>query len=233
MTIPTRAGVIAIAAVGLAIGLSGCGSDTKTEESTSTSASAAESATTSSEAPTTSAAAAGPKKSIADYIKANNITETPVKRGYPGAPTINLPSPKGWEDMGANTPAGAYFGIVFTADPAAAQSPPTIIAMVSKLTGNVDPAKILEYAPGEVQSLKGYEGPDTGQPSKLGGFDATQVGGTYIKGGVSHLVAQKTVVIPGQDGLFVLKLTADGSEDQAMPLMDATKAIDDQTTITP
>jgi Probable lipoprotein LpqN len=233
MTIPTRAGVIAIAAVGLAIGLSGCGSDTKTAESSSTSASAAESATTSSEAPTTSAAAAGPTKSIADYIKENNITETPVKRGDPGAPTINLPSPQGWEGMGANTPAGAYSGIVFTADPAPAQSPPTIIAIVSKLTGNVDPAKILEYATGEVQRLDGYQGPATGQPSKLGGFDAMQVGGTYIKDGVSRLVAQKTVVIPGQDGLFVLKLTADGTEDQAMPLMEATQAIDDQTTITP
>lgn len=236
MTIPTRAGVIAIAAVALGIGLTGCGSDTTTEESTSTStsasASASESATASSEAPTTSAAA-GPKMSIADYIQENNITETPVRRGDPGTPTIDLPSPQGWEDMGADTPGWAYSGMVFTADPAMAQSPPTIIAIVSKLTGNVDPAKILEYAPGEVQSLEGYQGPETGQPSKLSGFDATQVGGTYIKDGVSRMVAQKTVVIPGQDGLFVLQLNADGTEDQAMPLMDATAAIDDQTTITP
>jgi len=50
---------------------------------------------------------------------------------------------------------------------------------------------------------------------------------------VSRMVAQKTVVIPGQDGLFVLQLNADGTEDQAMPLMDATQTIDDQTTITP
>ena len=235
MTLPTRAGVIAIAAVALGIGLTGCGSDTKTEETTSTSASASESesATSSSEAPTTSAAAAAPKKSIADYIKENNITETPVKRGDPGSPTIDLPFPQGWVDMGADTPDWAYAGIVFTGDPAMAKNPPTIIAIVSKLTGNVDPAKILEYAPGEVQSLEGYQGPETGQPSKLGGFDAMQVGGTYTKGGVSRMVAQKTVVIPGQDGLFVLQLNADGTEDQAMPLMDATKAIDDQTTITP
>jgi len=233
MTIPTRAGVIAIAAVGLAIGLSGCGSDTKTEESTSTSASAAESATTSSEAPTTSAAASGPKKSIADYIKANNITETPVKRGYPGAPTINLPSPKGWEDMGANTPAGAYFGIVFTADPAAAQSPPTIIAMVSKLTGNVDPAKILEYAPNEIKNLPGYENQGDGSAGELSGFEAYQIGGTYVKDGATRLIAQKTVVIPGADGLFVLQFNADGTEDQMGPLMDATALIDEQTVITP
>ena len=40
-------------------------------------------------------------------------------------------------------------------------------------------------------------------------------------------------MIPGQDGLFMLQINAEGTEDQAMPLMDATQAIDDQTTITP
>ncbi|MDZ4269977.1 MAG: LpqN/LpqT family lipoprotein [Mycobacterium sp.] len=231
MTIPMRAGVIAIAAVALGIGLSGCGSDTPTEESTTTSAT--ESETTSSEAPPTSAEAAAPAKTIVDYIKENNITEAPVKRGDPGAPTIDLPLPEGWEPMGPNTPAWAYDGIVFTADPAMAQDPPTIIAIVSKLTGNVDPAKILEYAPGEIQNLEGFEGPATGQPSELSGFDATQVGGMYVRDGVTRMIAQKTVVIPGQDGLFVLQLNADGTEDQAMPLMDATAAIDEQAKITP
>jgi hypothetical protein len=46
-------------------------------------------------------------------------------------------------------------------------------------------------------------------------------------------VAQKTVVIPGSDGLFVLQLNADGTEDQMGVLMDATNIIDEQTTITP
>jgi hypothetical protein len=40
-------------------------------------------------------------------------------------------------------------------------------------------------------------------------------------------------VIPGKDGLYVLQLNADGLEDQMGALMDATAAIDDQTTITP
>lgn len=238
MTIPMRAGVIAIAAVALGIGLSACGSDTKTQQSSSTSTSASASASASatessaSEAPTTPGEAAGPAMTIPDYIKENNITETPVKRGDPGAPTIDLPFPKGWEDLGAKTPEWAYGGIVYTADPAL-QDPPTIVAIVSKLSGNVDPAKILEYAPNELQTLEKFDGPKTGQPSKLGGFDATQVGGTYVRDGVNRLIAQKTVVIPGQDGLYVLQLNADGTEDQAMPLMDATSAIDEQTTITP
>jgi hypothetical protein len=50
---------------------------------------------------------------------------------------------------------------------------------------------------------------------------------------VKRVIAQKTVVIPGQDGLYVLQLNADGTEDQMGALMDATGVIDEQTTITP
>jgi hypothetical protein len=114
-----------------------------------------------------------------------------------------------------------------------AQDPPTVIALVSKLTGNVDTAKVLEYAPGEIKNLPGYEGANEGSPTTLSGFDATQIGGTYTKDGVKRAIAQKTVVIPGQDGLYVLQLNADGTEDQMPQLMDATSAIDEQTKITP
>ena len=54
-----------------------------------------------------------------------------------------------------------------------------------------------------------------------------------MKGGAKRAVAQKTVTIPGTDGLFVLQLNADGSEDQMGILMDATGQIDEKTTITP
>ena len=156
----------------------------------------------------------------------------PGAPGDPGSPTINLPFPPGWQDAGNRTPAWAYAAILFS-DPAMAQDPPTIIALVSRLTGNVDPAKILEFAPGEIKNLPGYEGAEEGNPSTLGGFDATQIGGGYTKDGVKRVIAQKTVVIPGQDGLYVLQLNADGTEDQMGPLMDATSVIDEQTTITP
>lgn len=229
MSIPTRAGIIAIAAVALGIGLSGCGSDTKTEGSATTSPTSE----TASEAPTTSAEAAGPKKTIVDYIKENNITETQVERGDPNAPTIDLPIPEGWEDAGNRTPEWAYGAIMYTGDPAAAQDPATIIAILSKLTGDVDEAKILEYAAGEIQNLPDFEGPDVGKPSTLGGFEAMQIGGTYKRDGLNRMIAQKTVVIPGQDGLYVLQLNADGEEDQAFTLMDATQAIDEVATIEP
>jgi hypothetical protein len=232
MTRALRASVIAISAIAIGIGLSGCGSDTKSEPSTSKQTSATSSTTTSKAAPTSATPAAGPNKTIVDYIKENGIVESPVHRGDPGAPTIDLPFPAGWEDAGNRTPEWAYGAIVAT-DPAMAQDPPTIIALVSKLTGNVDPAKILEYAQGEIKNLPGYDGATEGSPSTLGGFDATQIGGTYTKDGVKRAIAQKTVVIPGQDALFVLQLNADGTEDQMGALMDATSVIDEQTTITP
>jgi hypothetical protein len=226
------AGVSTIAAVALGLGLVGCGSDAKTEPTTSKETTSEATTTTSEAAPTTSPQAAGPNYTIVDYIRDNGIVESPVHRGDPGTPTIDLPFPPGWEDAGARKPEWAYGAILFS-DPAMAADPPTVIAIVSKLTGNVEPAKILEFAPGEIKNLPGYEGAEAGSPSTLGGFDATQIGGTYTKDGVKRMIAQKTVVIHGQDGLYVLQLNADGTEDQAMPLMDATAVIDEQTTITP
>ncbi|MCV7237399.1 envelope biogenesis lipoprotein LpqN [Mycolicibacterium celeriflavum] len=231
MSSSMRAGIIAVAAVALGLGLAGCGSDTTSEpaapsEKTSTSAA-------SNPAPPPAAAkATGSNYTIVDYIRDNEIVETPVKRGDPGAPTIDLPFPPGWSDAGPRAPEWAY-GAIVSDDPAMAQDPPTVIALVSKLTGNVDPAKVLEFAPGEIQNLPGYEGAEEGSPSELSGFDAVQIGGTYTKDGVLRAIAQKTVVIPGQDGLFVLQLNADGREDQMGALMDATAVIDEQTTITP
>lgn len=229
-----RAGVIAGVAVALGLSLAGCGSDSKTEPSKTetTSTKATTTTTTSEAAPTTSAQATGPNKTIVDYIRENGIVETPVKRGDPGSPTIELPTPPGWEDAGPRAPEWAY-GAIISTDPAFEADPPSIIALVSKLTGNVDPAKVLEFASGEIRNMPGFEGGDEGSPDELSGFDATQIGGTYKKDNVLRAIAQKTVVIPGQDGLYVLQLNADGLEDQIGALMDATAAIDDQTKITP
>jgi Probable lipoprotein LpqN len=221
-----RAGGIAIMAVVLGLAMAGCGSNEKK------SAESSKPSTSSSAAPT-SVPEAKANLTIPDYIKQQGLKETPVKRGDPGSPEINMPFPPGWEDMGPDTPQWAWGAIKFTGDPAMADHPPTIIALLSKLTGNVDPAKILEYAPGEMKNLPGYEGDGTGSAATLGGFDAWQIGGSYMKDGVKHAVAQKTVNIPAADGLFVLQLNADGTEDQMPILMDATKAIDEQTTITP
>lgn len=230
---PTTAGGAAVAAIALTVALAGCGSDSSTE---ATSSSSASSSAASSEAESPSAAPAeapaGGNETIAEYVKQNGITETPVRRGDPGTPTVELPVPAGWEDAGARAPEYAFSALVFTGDPAAAADPPTIVAIMSKLSGEVDPAKIMEYAPGELKNLPGFEG-GNGNTSTLGTFDAYQIGGTYVREGVKRLIAQKTVLIPSGPDLFVLQLNADGVEAQMGPLMDATSQIDEKTVITP
>ena len=231
MTSPTRAGVIAVSAIALGLSLAGCGSDTKSEESTAKETTSSQAASSSKAAPSTSAQAAGKNQTIEDYVNANGIVATVVHRGDPGSPTLDLPVPPGWEPLGDKAPPEAWGGIGF-ADPAAAKDPSQIIAIINKLTGNVDPAKILELAKGELKNAPGYQGGD-GQPSNLSGFEAWQIGGTFEKDGGTRLAAQKTIVIPGQDGLYVLQINAQGPEDQAQPLMQATSEIDEKTTITP
>jgi hypothetical protein len=51
--------------------------------------------------------------------------------------------------------------------------------------------------------------------------------------GKKGMIAQKTVVIPGQDGVYVLQLNAYSDESEIGVLADATTVVDEQTTITP
>ena len=145
--------------------------------------------------------------------------------------SINLPVPEGWE-VAEDLPEAPYGAIVYSGS-TVPDNPPRILAKLSRLTGNVDPAEILALAPGELQNLPGFDGPTEGQKDSLGGYDAVQLGGNYDVDGKKGMIAQKTVVIPGQDGLYVLQLNAYSNEDEAGVLADATSVVDEQTTITP
>lgn len=227
----TRAG---IATVALSFALVGCGSSGKTEEKTETSKTSAtttsESTKTSTKAAPTTPAETGAHRTIQDYVKENNIQETTIRHGDPG-PSVDLPVPDGWE-VKTDLPEAPYGAIVYS-DSAVPTNPPRILAIFEKLTGNVDPAQILALAPGELQNIPGYDGPTEGTADTLGGYDAVQLGGGYEVDGKKGMIAQKTVVIPGQDGLYVLQLNAYSDESEANILMDATDAVDKQTTITP
>jgi Probable lipoprotein LpqN len=237
MRLTAISGAAAITAA-LALVLSGCGSDTKTEPSTTSAKTSASTTTSAKAAPSTDKIAprdedaAGPNPTIASYIAENKIQESPVKRGDPGSPTIDLPVPDGWKLAGEDTPEWAYGAIVYTG-PEAAEYTPSIVALVSKLTGNVDPQTIVDLAPGELQNLPGWKASNEGQTSTLSNYPAYQLGGTWLQEGQTKIVAQKTVVIPGADGLYVLQLNADGLENQGEIVGAATDVIDEQTTITP
>lgn len=202
----------------LGLALTGCGTAVKPEAATQTS--------------TVANSADSDNYTIVDYIRQNGIVETPVRRGDPGIPTLTLPMPRGWADAGPRTPKQAW-GALVSAAPQTAQDPPTIVTLMSRLTGNVNPAKILEHAPNRIKHLPGYSGESDGNTTKFDGFDAHQIGGSYLKNGAPRVVSQKTVVIPGQDGLYMLQLNGDAPQTESQSLQDATAAIDTQSTITP
>lgn len=220
---------LATISMALSLALVGCGHEHKSGDKTSTSTSTT-SPTSATSSQTSAPPAAKAKYTIADYVKDNNISETPVHHGDPG-PNVDLPVPAGWQ---LNQNSGTSYGGIIQSQPANPSDPPTVSALFSRLTGNVDPAKLIQYAPGEVQNLPGYQGGGggDGSASTLGGFQAWQVGGTYQRGGQTRVIAQKTVVISSQDAVYVLQLNADGLEADQLPLMDATHVIDEKTTIT-
>lgn len=214
-----RTAVVIAAATAITGGAAGC-SKTATESSP-TSAPA-----TKSEAPVNKST------TIQDYIKQNNITETAVKRADAGVPVIGLPFPQGWVDAGASTPAWSFGAILF-ATPQDPQNPPNIIAAMSKLTGNVDPAKILEFAPNEMRNKSGFAPISEPVRLKISGFDAVEASGTYTMNGARRAIVQDTVVIPTEGGVYVAQLNADAPEAEKNVVIDAMKVINTGTQIKP
>ena len=105
--------------------------------------------------------------------------------------------------------------------------------LLSKLSGNADPAKILDHAPGELEALPDYIVGSRPMSSTLSGFGAVQLSGLYTReDGEQRLIAQKTVVIPAPDGLYVLQLNADAPTAEARVLQEATVLLDEQAQIT-
>ncbi|CAA0080064.1 Uncharacterised protein [Mycolicibacterium vanbaalenii] len=239
LSVITRAAAIAAA---LAVAATGCGSNTTTGSGTTASESETTTETTTSSGATAAPSTAriaprgedpqGPNPTIVDYLVANGIEETPIKPGDRSAPRIDLPIPEGWRPAGSDTPEWA-FGAILYEGPEAREYTPSIVALVSRLDGDVDPQEILDHAPGELNNLPGWSPLTSGRSSSLSGFPAYQLGGTWVQDGVEKIVAQKTVVIPWSNGLYVLQLNADGLESQMDIVGAATNIIDDETVITP
>jgi hypothetical protein len=223
------------ATVALSFALQGCQSSTQGEATVDESSRA--------EARTTTAETTAPKqtelstpeptgthRTIQDYIVENDIAETIIKRGDPG-PTISLPVPDGWKEV--EEMSNAPYGAIIYQNSKVPENPPRVLALLSKLTGDVDPEEILALAPGELNNIPGFDGSLEGNRDSLGGYDAVQLGGSYDVGDEKGMIAQKTVVIPAPDGVYVLQLNAYSSESESDILGDVTAVIDEQTTITP
>jgi len=225
---------VGVTAVALAVVLAGC-SPTTEQASTST-ATTSPTVWTGSPAPAHSgesghggeAPAVG--ASLHQYIVENKIAEVPFKPDQPGTPQIDFPLPPDWSPAGDRTPEWAYGAIIYdkAEDP---QNPPFMYAIASKLTGDVDPAKILEYAPGQLNELPDFKAIGTPERSMLSGFDSIDYVGTYVRDGEQRAVGQQTIVIPDDDALFVLQLNGEAPEGQEQVVIDAVKIIREQTTI--
>ena len=234
-----RCGLTGVAVlVGLSI--AGCGGGQSSQSASTTSSAASSSSPSSSSSSAAASSSAGGKLStrnipdrggahetIADYIQQAGIQETAVKPGDDGAPSIDLPTPDGWADAGDETPDFAAGAITYTGtDVDTTDYRPNIIALLSKLTGNVDPAKLISLAGGEIQNLPGYEPIGAGEAATVSGFPAYKVAGTYNLDSVKAVTAQETVVIQGSNGIYVLQLNATSNEAQAGILQSAADAID-------
>ena len=142
-----------------------------------------------------------------------------------------FPFPPDWSPAGDRTPDWAYGAIVYDKAPDP-ENPPFIYAIASKLTGNVDPAKILELAPGQLNELPEFTPREAPHSDKVGGYDAIDYVGTYVWEGSKRAVGQQTIVIPGKDAVFVMQLNAEAPTGQEQPVVDAIKLIREQTKIT-
>ncbi|MFM9035908.1 MAG: LpqN/LpqT family lipoprotein [Mycobacterium sp.] len=165
------------------------------------------------------------------YISDNKIAEEPFKANEPGTPKFDFPFPPDWRSAGDKTPDWAYGAIVYdkAKDP---QDPPFIVAIASKLTGDVDPAKILEYAPGQLNDLPDFEPVSPPKRDSLGGFDAIDYAGTYMWEGKPRVVGQQTVIVPGKDdSVFVLQLNGEAPKGEKQVVIDAAALISEKTKI--
>lgn len=174
----------------------------------------------------------GSNKTIADYFTANNITQTSVRLGEPGAPMVTIPVPPGWSDAGSDLQPGVYAELLYD-DASNPDDVAFVEVLLSRLDGAADPSQLLEYAPGELRNLPDYQPVSQPMTTQLSGFDAVQLAGLYSKDGDERLIAQKTVVIPSGDGLFVLQMNADAPAADAPALQLATAFLDNRIAVEP
>lgn len=227
--------VLAPAVLVLALGLAACNGDEPAGRTADATADATATATeTVTATPTEDASAEGGTDevtTIAEYLAAEGVEQVPLGRDDDG-PVIDLPVPDGWRTSEDYAEAASY-GAIVSEDAADPADPPRVLALLARLEGEVDPARILELAPGELQELDGFVPIELEQESTLGAYDAAEVAGSLTTDGRELVVVQKTVVIPTDDGLHVLQLNAYAPAAEEDELVTALTLINAQTTITP
>ncbi|MFL0290598.1 LpqN/LpqT family lipoprotein [Mycobacterium sp. SMC-18] len=216
------------AATALSVVLAGCDSGKDASAASDTATSAAPTA-----ADAGNKAADGPNPTIASYIKEHKITEQQVHRTDPGEPKVDLPKPDGWRATGDDNPSWAYDSIIYNGPVDAANYAPSVVALLSKLTGDVDAKALMATAPGEIQNLPGFTPSGPGTETKVRDYPAYRIAGTWVSDGKKKFVAQQTVIFPSDGATYVLQLNSDGAADQTPIIQAATDVVAKQVKITP
>jgi Probable lipoprotein LpqN len=232
MSTPAITGLVA-AATALSVVLAGCDTGKDASAASNSATSAAPVAATSSAAAASSSASDGPNATIASYIKDHKITEQQVHRTDNGEPKVDLPKPDGWKSGGDDNPPWAYDSIIYNGPVDPKDYAPSVIALLSKLTGDVDPKALMATAPGEIENLPGFTPSGPGTETTVRDYPAYRIAGTWVSDGKTKFVAQQTVIFPSNGATYVLQLNSDGSADQTPIIQAATDAVAQQVKITP
>lgn len=216
----------------LALGLAACGGDDGPDRGTRASDNPSASTGGTPTAPATEdAPEVGAPTTILEYFEQEGITQTALGPDDDG-PVVDMPVPDGWSTSDDYASEASYGAIVYDAAADTTQ-PPRVLALLARVDGPAEAARILELAPGELLGLDGFTASDEGEASTLGAYDAVQVFGAYSNGGQELTIAQKTVVIPDGDELHVLQLNAYAPPGETDVLVTALQEIDTTTAITP
>jgi serine/threonine-protein kinase len=232
------AGIVAVmlVATGVIVALNVGDDDTADGSSTSTLRPATTSSRSSTSATTSAPPTAFPMptlvgtpgnyQTIQTYIQQNGIDEQGQHRGNTTAPTILTPIPDGWRDAGSESPNFAYQTLLYDgAD--APNSRPYVIVILSKLVGNVDPAKVFSVASGELYNLAGWVPDNPGRVGKLEGYPEFELSGQWDSDGKRTAVTQKTVLLNWKQGFYVLQINLN-SAPEYRPILDRMIASIDQ-----
>lgn len=134
-------------------------------------------------------------------------------------------------NAGDRTPEWAYGAIIYDA-PKNQADPPYMIAIASKLAGRIDVAKVLEYAPGQLNGLPDFVARGEPTTSSFGGYQAVDYVGIFRDGGETKSIGQVTIAVPGGPGeVFVYQLNAVAPPGEEQVVIDAVQRITTDTRI--
>jgi hypothetical protein len=103
---------------------------------------------------------------------------------------------------------------------------------MSRINGDFEAQQFIELSPSELYNLNGYVPVYDNGAASMDGFATYELGGTFMKDGRHEFIAQKTIVVPSRDGLYVIQINSMGPDSIRDALIDDFTLINTQSRIT-